>query len=301
MVRERSKLSIPKILKWADQHHARTGRWPTSRDEWVNGVTGERWSAIHEALRRGLRGLPGGSSLHQLLVTKRHALDPRMAMPELTGQQILKWADAFHKRRKRWPGRDSGIVTDEPSLTWGTIDRYIKRGVVRHKSAKTLSDLLSKARDVWDARGKPELSDQLILKWVQDHRRITGQWPVTSSGRVKTAANESWIALDMALRNGVRGLKGGTTLLKLVTKHRHRIGDPDIAPISEAQIRRWAAAYRRRTGRNPTRKSGKVAGANLTWGAIDAMLARGKRGLKGGRSLANLLGGPRSKKLSRKK
>jgi hypothetical protein len=58
---------VEQILAWADAHHARTGRWPTSASGPVADAPGERWRNIDGALRYGRRGLPGGGSLARLL------------------------------------------------------------------------------------------------------------------------------------------------------------------------------------------------------------------------------------------
>jgi hypothetical protein len=64
----RPHLTVTQILRWADAHRGRTGRWPTAATGPVAGAPGEHWAAINSALRFGLRGLPGGDSLAQLLV-----------------------------------------------------------------------------------------------------------------------------------------------------------------------------------------------------------------------------------------
>jgi hypothetical protein len=60
-------LTTAQVLTWAEAHFARTGRWPHHGSGGVDGAPGQRWAAIDEALRRGLRGLPGGDSLSRLL------------------------------------------------------------------------------------------------------------------------------------------------------------------------------------------------------------------------------------------
>jgi hypothetical protein len=60
-------LPVENILAWATAHHRRTGEWPTDTSGPVEGAPGETWKAVNQALFQGLRGLPGGSSLYQLL------------------------------------------------------------------------------------------------------------------------------------------------------------------------------------------------------------------------------------------
>jgi hypothetical protein len=63
----RPPLTEADILAWADDHIARTGARPTGRSGPVLAAPDEKWSAIDDALKQGLRGLSGGTSLSKLL------------------------------------------------------------------------------------------------------------------------------------------------------------------------------------------------------------------------------------------
>jgi hypothetical protein len=65
-------LSETLVLAWGDAHYARTGRWPHGDAGHIDGQPGQTWGAVNVALRRGLRGLPGGDSLARLL-DRHHA------------------------------------------------------------------------------------------------------------------------------------------------------------------------------------------------------------------------------------
>jgi hypothetical protein len=60
-------LDAGQILAWADAYHARHGRWPSIDSGPVDGVPRETWSTVAAALCFGLRGLPDGGSLVELL------------------------------------------------------------------------------------------------------------------------------------------------------------------------------------------------------------------------------------------
>ncbi len=66
-------LTEVQILAWADAHFAARDEWPTCRcpEQAIPGAHGERWFNVDQALRKGLRGLPGGSSLPKLLAEHR--------------------------------------------------------------------------------------------------------------------------------------------------------------------------------------------------------------------------------------
>ncbi len=62
----RPSLSIPQILRWADAHRARTGKWPSRESGEIPESPGETWSAVQSAIQAGGRGLPAGLSLARL-------------------------------------------------------------------------------------------------------------------------------------------------------------------------------------------------------------------------------------------
>lgn len=69
-VRKRSylaRLSIAQVLRWAKAHRRRTGDWPNVKSGTVVGADRLTWPTLDAALRRGWRGLPGGTSLARLL------------------------------------------------------------------------------------------------------------------------------------------------------------------------------------------------------------------------------------------
>jgi hypothetical protein len=92
------------ILAWADEHHTRTGSWPTLESGEIPGTDGETWYRVDYALRHGLRGMRGGSSLAKLIAS-HHGLDYRTGLRPLTKKEIIKWARAHRHRTGRYPRR----------------------------------------------------------------------------------------------------------------------------------------------------------------------------------------------------
>jgi hypothetical protein len=68
---KRPLLTIEGILVWIDAHRERTGEWPTKTSGRVHETLKETWNSVHLALYRGSRGLPGGTTLAQLLYERR--------------------------------------------------------------------------------------------------------------------------------------------------------------------------------------------------------------------------------------
>jgi hypothetical protein len=68
----RNRMNLPNITEeWicerAKVHRERTGKLPTKESGQLLDAPNETWNAIYIALRRGRRGLPGGSSMSKLL------------------------------------------------------------------------------------------------------------------------------------------------------------------------------------------------------------------------------------------
>jgi hypothetical protein len=207
-------LTVKQILKWADTHHKRTGWWPACKDGPIDGVSGETWDAIDAALRQGVRGLPSESSLTQLLAKHRGARN-KAKLPRLTKKQILAWADGHHERAGQWPQIESGPVVDAPGETWLAINNALYSGGRGLPGGSSLPQLLAKERKVRNRADPPRLTEAQILRWAEAHRQRTGKWPGQKSGPVEGAPGETWKNLNQALRNGHRGLPGGSSLKKI--------------------------------------------------------------------------------------
>ena len=144
------------------------------------------------------------------------------------------------------------------------------------------------------ARHLPRLTLGQILAWADANHRRTGQWPGDAPIPVEDALGETWAGLNTALRNGRRGLPGGTSLARLLAEQRGVRSCRYPPPLSEKQILAWADWHRERTGAWPSYRSGPVEGTpSETWRMADTALLRGSRGLRGERSLASLLAGKR--------
>jgi hypothetical protein len=130
----------------------------------------------------------------------------------------------------------------------------------------------------------------MILGWADAHRRQTGDWPTKDTGAVLNNPEETWLAVDAALRYGGRGLRGGSSLARLLAKYRGRWNCHGQPRLSQKKILAWADANFSRTGHWPNVNSGPVEEApGESWDLIDNALRQGDRMLRGGSSLLQLL------------
>jgi hypothetical protein len=319
----RPALTVRQILAWAEAYHAAHGMWPdvgwNKLSGAVPGAPGESWRGIDAALAMGTRGLPGHSSLTELLSEHRAALRRMEARsqaatiearegalapagsarpigyrvrPPFRVDHVLAWADAYHAATGRWPRRDAGPVLGVPfQLSWANVDDWLRRGRRGFPGGATLSRVLAIHRGVRRGLTLHFLSVEKILGWADAHHAATGAWPTRTSDPVPGGpARLTWGHIDDALSNGRHGLPGGLTLRRLLLEHRAS-GRWPRKPLTVEQVLAWAEAHHKATGAWPTSQSGPVIGAPspTTWNAINQALWMGGRGLPGLSSLRRLL------------
>jgi hypothetical protein len=229
----RPRLTVERILRWADAHRRRTGKWPDARSGPVLGVSGQTWLAVNLALTFGCRGLAGGSSLARLLAERRGRRNQARA-PRLTFRQVLAWADAHRARTRRWPTVASGPVAEAHGETWEAVNRALMRGSRGLAGGSSLARLLAERRGKRNKARTPPLTAAQVLLWADRHRARTGRWPTAYSGQVRGAAGENWRAISSALWAGCRGLNGGDTLRRFLRRHGRDVPDLRGRPRSRS-------------------------------------------------------------------
>jgi len=280
-------LTVEKVLAWADAYHAANGQWPLIECGPVSEAPENSWRSIDQALRRGQRGLPRGSSLPRLLLERR-GVRCRSGLPRLRIEQILAWADAHRAAAGKWPTRFSGEVREAPGERWCAIDGALFKGNRGLSGGSSLALLLHEHRPV----RKRLLTLETILAWAETHRQAHGVWPAGSSGPVDGMPEENWKAIDADLYHGRRGLPGGTTLAKLLGRAINPAAKGARPKLTVDQILAWAEAHHAANGRWPTVNSGSISSSpGEKWVNIDVALREGRRGLASGSSLAKLFAG----------
>ncbi len=283
------RLSISRILAWADAHHARTGEWPNAKTGRVVDAPDESWVRISQCLIHGHRGLPGGSSLARLLADERGLRNVK-GLPPLSIGQILGWADAHHARTGEWPRQTSGDVPEAPGENWRNIQNSLVRGQRGLPANTTVAEILREHRGIRNSQNLPHFTKSQILRWADAHRKRAGQWPTRSTGDVVDAPGEKWANVDQALSKGLRGLPGGDSLAQLLARCRGHRNIMELPHLTVKLVLEWADAHFERTGKWPSQHSGLVIDARgEKWKNIHTALVLGQRGLPGGDTLARVL------------
>ncbi len=293
--KNRPHFSVKQILAWADRYHAKTGRWPQAASGAIAGSGGDTWMSVDRALVMPCRGLPAGHTLATLLEQHR-GVRHRRHLPALTSRKILAWADAYHRRSGRWPSLRSGAIPEEPGETWLLVEGALSKGRRGWPGGDSLSKFLMRHhRRPFQDRSKrivrhTRLSIEQILSWADAFHQANGRWPATLSGPIRKVPNESWQSVDSALRTGVRGLPGRSSIALLLEERRGLRHKHHRPPFKLREIRAWADAHYARHRQNPSAGSGPIPESpGDTWTAVEVALRAGQRGLPGGSSLHRLL------------
>jgi hypothetical protein len=206
----------------------------------------------------------------------------------LTVGQVLKWADAHRARTGGWPTVNSGAIPEAPGQTWNAVNLALRQGYRGLAGGSSLARLLAARRH---KRGRYQpLTVQQILRWADAFRRRTGGWPRQQSGSVDGVPGLCWRGVDDALRFGYRGLPGGESVARLLARQRGARNSADVPRLTVRQVLAWADAQHAVRGVWPTAHAGPLTDVpDESWGAINMALYKGRRGLKGGDSLAKLL------------
>ncbi len=138
-------LTIPEIVRWANAFHDRHGKWPRDNSGPIPGTPGETWRQLHEALRDGKYGLPGGTTLARLIEVERQRRFARDLRP-FTALGILAWADAHHARMGRWPTFLSGPIPEAPGETWTSVEHALRRARRGARGGSSLARFLTVSR-----------------------------------------------------------------------------------------------------------------------------------------------------------
>jgi hypothetical protein len=221
---------------------------------------------------------------------RRRPIPRAVRYPELSEEQILAWADAHYARTGKWPGGQSGRVFDAPREKWPNLEAALRNGCRGLPGHSSLAQLLAERRGVRNRMALPPLAEEQILTWADAHHARTGAWPRIDSGPIVDAPGETWLAAHTALVEGCRGMPGGSSLPRLLDRHRGVRNIHGLPPLTGEEILAWADAHYRRHGKWPRPDSGPIEDApGETWKAVDGALKVGNRGLPRGSSLFRVL------------
>jgi len=281
-VRAGKNLTEDLIIKLAKAHFISNDVYPNENSEWVLGGK-DSWAAISAALRDGLRGLPGGASLAQLLDKaglKTNSAD--RSYPSL--KKMKKVAEEFRELNNgNLPSRESGAFPNYLDLTWGTIDAALKRGaVIEGTDANSIADLWTKEFGYRNVNNLPDLSEDQILEWCDRFKERSGgqNFPSNNSESIEEMGTETFMTIDTALRVDRRSLKGYGSLANLLFEKRGKRTNKNLPDLNMPQVIEWMTDWYNETGKWPTSTDGEIPNSGgEKWSNVNAVMHRGGRGL----------------------
>jgi hypothetical protein len=156
------------------------------------------------------------------MVGMRNLRQFQLPVPPLTVAEILAWADAYRARKGRFPHAFSGAIPEAPLGTnWRQVDNALRYGLRGLAGGASLAQFLAEHRGHRNIQRLPRLTDARIVRWAVAWKRRTGDWPLIGSGSIpESTAGDTWKAVDIALRQGLRGLRPGRSLPQLLAEQR---------------------------------------------------------------------------------
>lgn len=140
-------LSEAGIVAAAQEFHRLNGRLPNSGDSSQRppGLPRDTWCILNHALSRGLRGLPGGTTLAKLLAPLRKELAPTGV--QLTEEIIHAAAREYHRTHGRLPTNLSQEdLSGLSGITWLNVEYAARAGSRGLPGGSSLSRMLAPLR-----------------------------------------------------------------------------------------------------------------------------------------------------------
>jgi hypothetical protein len=150
--------------------------WPTTESGHVLDNLNEKWLNINQALRLGLRSLPGGDTLARLLDRERGVRNLGN-LPPLTEEQIVAWAVGHRERTGAWPTENCGPIQGTRGEVWYNVNQALRDGDRGLPGGDSLARVLARRLDIRNRASIPRLTITQIVAWAKAHHGRTGKWP----------------------------------------------------------------------------------------------------------------------------
>ena len=113
------------LLNAMEAYHKGHGKYPAGKSGDASKYIGFKitWGSLDSCLRRGLRGLPGNSSLLQLRQKHRMGIET-----PLTEESIVKAMKDYHEEHGKYPSKKTPLVLKDLGMTWKAVDSCLRQG-----------------------------------------------------------------------------------------------------------------------------------------------------------------------------
>lgn len=284
------KLYEKQIVSWIkDYINENNGKYPNKDSGQIEGTT-ETWSGINNALMTGSRGMIGKSSLAKFM--ESHFVDYRNQknLPNLSIPEILKWGDIFFDLHGRYPRQNDGQISGT-SETWKIIDHALRAGKRGLTKGYSLSKLFQEKRGCRNKKNLPTISEDTLIRWIKEYKKNhSNKYPTCKNKNYIKGTDEKWVNIDSALRIGLRGFPGCSSLTKFIEDNFADYRNQKNLPhIGEKKLKEWCDRWYKEHDKYPQCTSGEIWDTGETWSGIRHALKYGTRGFPGRSSLAQFI------------
>jgi hypothetical protein len=204
----------------------------------------------------------------------------------ITEDMIAELVSAYQTEHGKFP-------TVRATSEWCALDGVLRQGGRGLPGGSSLAKLMADRFGYVYWGNKMPLSDEFILDMVDQFKNEHGKFPGQYSGLVAGGfPGDDWGGYNASLRDGGRGLHGGTTLAKLIhSRYPEYVHSKNCENLTVEFIVDRAKEHLDLNGKFPVVKGGSVTNGypGDTWNGYDRALFEGGRGLPGGTTLKRLL------------
>ena len=273
------------------------GKFPTGRSQaLIPGLFGQTWRSIDALSLKGGRGLAPGRTVSKILAPLRAELRktaikrqrPLLLKPALTEGALLAAAREHFRDYGDIPTRRSKEpIPLLPGESWLAIDQAGFQGHRGLMKGRTLAVIFAPLRE--ELRIGIPLSKEMIIAEARAIHALHGVLPTRRTTLPPPTLHTTWVAINVALERGLRGLPGGDSLSKLLQPLRTELGLDKT--LSEPAILAAARTFHHEHERLPSQlTTDPVPGMpHESWSKIHGAGQLGLRGLQKGRTLSKIL------------
>jgi hypothetical protein len=141
-------------------------------------------------------------------------------LPRLVKKQILAWVDAYFSEHGQWP-KSRSCKIEGTNETWYAVGDAMRAGRLGFSGRSSLVQFLHQYREVqpYHQPSQVQITEKEIIRWAKEHHATTGRWPGCMEQVMVEESGLTWRRIDSALRLGLRGLPGGSSLCRLLKKY----------------------------------------------------------------------------------
>ncbi len=143
---------------------------------------------------------------------------------DITEEMIIEWVKQYYDEYGKYPNDHSGkIVYAKEPISWSALTHDLKHGFRGLSGGSSLSKFISQHFNIATIATSKAYTKQQVLLWADEFFNEHGYYPTKRSGLVPYSLRDgynkiSWAAIDVCLRDGMKGFAGGSSLYRLLKK-----------------------------------------------------------------------------------